>query len=122
MKLAEIEQEALVLNETERAALVLALMESLKAPESEISDQEVAERDQELESGTVTPMLHDEFVKRVRKPLSKYFQRESRTEQVKNTRRETVALPAVDRFMKLAHHPRMARPTPEAVCNLVPWP
>ncbi|MHC1767818.1 MAG: hypothetical protein AB9869_26695 [Verrucomicrobiia bacterium] len=66
MNLAEIEQEALGLSEAERAALVLALMASLKAPGSGISDQEVEERDEELESGAVTPMLHDEFVQRVR--------------------------------------------------------
>ena len=66
MNLAEIEQEALGLSEADRAALVLALMASLKAPGSEISDQEVVEREHELESGDVTPMLHDEFVKRVR--------------------------------------------------------
>ncbi len=66
MNLAEIEQEALGLSEAERAALVLTLMASLKALGSEISDQKVEDRDQELESGAVTPMLHDEFVKRVR--------------------------------------------------------
>ena len=66
MNLAEIAQEALGLSEADRAALVLALMASLKAPGSEISDQEIAEREQELESGDVTPMLHDEFVKQVR--------------------------------------------------------
>lgn len=66
MNLTEIEQEALGLSEADRAALVLALMASLKAPGSEITDQEVAEREQELESGEVTPMLHEEFVQRVR--------------------------------------------------------
>lgn len=65
MNLAEIEQEALGLSDADRAALVLALMESLKAPGSQISDQEVAEREQELESGEVAPMLHEEFIKRV---------------------------------------------------------
>ena len=66
MNLAEIEQEALGLSDTDRAALVIALMASLEAPGSEISDQEVAEREQELESGDVTPMLHEEFVRRMR--------------------------------------------------------
>lgn len=66
MNLAEIEQEALGLSEADRAALVLSLMSSLKASGSEIRDQDVAERDQELESGAVTPMLHDEFVRSVR--------------------------------------------------------
>jgi len=66
MKLAEVEQEALGLSEADRAAVVLAIMASLKAPGSEISDLEVSEREQELESGEVAPMLHEEFVKRVR--------------------------------------------------------
>ena len=66
MNLAEIEEVALGLSDADRAALVLALVESLKAPGSEVSDQEVADRDRELESGEVTPMLHEEFVRGVR--------------------------------------------------------
>ena len=66
MNLAEIEQEARGLSDPDRAALVLALMESLKAPGSAISDHVVAERDGELESRAVAPMLHEEFVRLVR--------------------------------------------------------
>jgi hypothetical protein len=66
MNLAEIEQEARGLTDADRAALVLALMESLKPPGSEISDLEIAKRDEELESGAVAPILHEEFVRRVR--------------------------------------------------------
>ena len=66
IKLAEIEQETLGLSEANRAAMILAIITSLKAPGSEISDLEVSEREQELESGEVAPMLHEEFVKRVR--------------------------------------------------------
>ena len=66
MNLAEIEQEALGLSEADRAALVLVLMSSLKAPGSEISDQEVAERERGLDNDEVTPMLHEEFVRGVR--------------------------------------------------------
>jgi hypothetical protein len=50
MKLQEIEREALGLSERERAQLVLSLVR----------------RDAELETGSVEPMLHEEFVRRVR--------------------------------------------------------
>jgi hypothetical protein len=66
MNLSEIEHEALGLSDPDRAALVLALMDSLKAPGSEISDQEATKRDDELESGAVAPILHEEFVHGVR--------------------------------------------------------
>jgi hypothetical protein len=66
MKLQDIEREALGLGESERAELVLSLMRTLAAPEAEITDEEVFRRDEELETGSVEPMLHDEFVRRVR--------------------------------------------------------
>jgi len=66
MKLQEIEQEALGLDEHERAELVLSLMRTLAAPGADITDEEVIRRDAELETGRVEPMLHDEFVRRVR--------------------------------------------------------
>ena len=66
MKLQDIEQEALGLTERERADLVLSLMDTLTASETEASDEEVARRDAELETGAVEPMLHEEFVRRVR--------------------------------------------------------
>ena|ERR1035438_3769349 len=66
MKLQDIEQEALGLRESERAELVLSLMRTLAAPAADITDEEVFRRDAELETGSVEPMLHDEFVRRVR--------------------------------------------------------
>jgi hypothetical protein len=66
MKLQEIEQEALGLSESERAELVLSLMRTLAAPGADVTDEEVFRRDTELEAGTVEPMLHEEFVRRVR--------------------------------------------------------
>jgi putative addiction module component (TIGR02574 family) len=65
MKLQEIEREALALSESERAALVLSLMDTLSAPGTEITDEEVLRRDAELESGAVAAMTHEEFVQRV---------------------------------------------------------
>ncbi|HYG36881.1 MAG TPA: addiction module antitoxin RelB [Clostridia bacterium] len=67
MKLRDIEQEALRLSERERAELVLSLMRTLASPGSDITDEEVVRRDAELEAGDVEPMLHEEFVRRVRK-------------------------------------------------------
>ena len=66
MKLQDIEQEALGLNESERAILVLSLMRTLASPGPDITDEEVFRRDAELEAGSVEPILHDEFVRRVR--------------------------------------------------------
>jgi len=66
MKLEDIEQEALGLNESERAQLVLSLMRTLAPPGTDVADEEVSRRDAELESGSVEPMLHEEFVRRVR--------------------------------------------------------
>jgi putative addiction module component (TIGR02574 family) len=66
MKLQEIEQEALGLSERERAELVLALMRTLAAPGSDVTDEEVSRREAEMEAGSVEPMLHEEFVRRIR--------------------------------------------------------
>ena len=66
MNLAQIQEEARGLSDADRAALVLTLMESLKAPGSDVSDQEIEKRDEELESGAVVPLLHEEFVRSVR--------------------------------------------------------
>ena len=65
MKLQDIEQEALGLSEKERADLVLSLMRTLTAPEADITDEKVFRRDADLEAGSVEPMLHEEFVRRV---------------------------------------------------------
>ena len=66
MKLQEIENEALGLQESERAELVLSLLTTLAPPVADITDDEVMRRDAELEAGSVAPMLHEEFVRRVR--------------------------------------------------------
>jgi hypothetical protein len=65
VKLLEIEQEARALNQQERAVLVLSLIDTLSAPATEVSDDEVIRRDMELEDGTVVPLTHDEFVQGV---------------------------------------------------------
>lgn len=65
MKLQDVEREALGLNEQERARLVLSLMDTLGAPDAGATDDEVEERDAELDSGAVEAILHEEFVRRV---------------------------------------------------------
>lgn len=65
MKLQEIEREALALGESDRAALILSLMETLPAPGSDVGDEEALRRDEEMGSGKVVPISHEEFVRRV---------------------------------------------------------
>ena len=66
MKLQELEQEARSLPECDRATLVLSLMDTFGDPGDEIPDEEVYQREADLEAGKVEPMLHEEFVRRVR--------------------------------------------------------
>jgi len=65
MNLREIEQEALALSEPDRAALVLSLMDTLVPVGTEVSDDGVLRRDEEMEKGEVAPMMHEEFVRRI---------------------------------------------------------
>jgi len=65
MKLQEIEQKALALTEPERAELVLSLMDTLGAGQTDISDDEALQRDAELENGVVTAVLQEDFVRAV---------------------------------------------------------
>jgi hypothetical protein len=66
MTLEAIEREALNLPEKERTELVLSLMSTLSIDKSDVTDAEGLRRDEELESGKIEPMLHEEFVRRVK--------------------------------------------------------
>jgi len=66
MKLMEIEQEALALPDRDRASLAAKLLETLPPPGTDVSDEEVEQREREMESGQVTAISHEEFVRRVR--------------------------------------------------------
>ena len=63
--LAEIEQLAFALQPSQRASLASRLIATLPDPDYDVSDDEVMQRDRELESGIVQPMTHDEFVRAV---------------------------------------------------------
>jgi hypothetical protein len=67
MKLAEIEQEALGLSDRDRATLAAKLLDTLIAPESNVSNDEIEQREQELESGPIAPISHEEFTRRVQR-------------------------------------------------------
>lgn len=71
MKLAEIEREALALSDRERASLAATLLDTLPPSGTDISDEEVERRERELDSGEVTPMLREEFVRRVQEERRK---------------------------------------------------
>ena len=67
MKLAEIEQEALALSDQERATLAAKLLHTLPPPGTDVSDDEIEQREREIESGEVTAISHEEFVRRVQR-------------------------------------------------------
>lgn len=71
MSLAEIEQAALTLPESDRAALVTKLLDTLHTYDTEVSDNEIDRRDHELDSGAVSPISHDEFVRQVQRERQK---------------------------------------------------
>ena len=71
MKLKEIEKEAVTLSEAERADLVCKLLDTLPPPDTDVSDEEVLERERKMDCGAVEPLSHEEFVRRVRKQRGK---------------------------------------------------
>jgi transcriptional antiterminator Rof (Rho-off) len=65
MNVEEIEQQALALSDGERATLVARRLHTLPPVDAEISDSEVEQRECDLDSGKVTTISHNEFVRRV---------------------------------------------------------
>jgi len=65
MKVEEIEQEALALSERERVSLLSKLLDTLPPAGTDVSDEEVEQREQDLASGKVSAISQDEFVRRV---------------------------------------------------------
>ncbi|HEY3913702.1 MAG TPA: hypothetical protein VGN61_04375 [Verrucomicrobiae bacterium] len=62
----QIENEALALPESLRAGLVFRLLQTLSPSDFDISDDEVLQRDADMERGVVEPLSHEEFVRRVK--------------------------------------------------------
>ncbi len=75
MKAAQLEHEVLALPPAERARLVLVAWESLVADHAFAADRTLdpeglkiaAARDQDIESGKVKPISHEEFLRRTAK-------------------------------------------------------
>jgi hypothetical protein len=65
MTFSEIQQEAVALPERQRIDLVRKLLNTLPPPKSGVSDEEAALREQAMKKGTVEPLSHEEFVRRV---------------------------------------------------------
>jgi len=65
VSLKEIEREALALSESDRTALIAALLDTLPDAGSDVSDEEALKRERELDSGAVEAISHEEFVRRV---------------------------------------------------------
>jgi hypothetical protein len=65
MDVKQIEDEAAALPESLRAGLVWRLLQTLPASGFEVSDEEVLQRDGDLESRAVEPLSHEEFLRRV---------------------------------------------------------
>jgi hypothetical protein len=73
MDAKQIEDEALALPEPLRAGLVWRLLQTLPSSNLEVSDEEALQRDQDLESGAVAPLSHEEFVRRVEESRGRLF-------------------------------------------------
>lgn len=69
VRLADIQRQADELSNEDRAGLLAHLLHTLEnAPEGP-TDQEVIERDAELESGVVTPISQEQFINEARPDL-----------------------------------------------------
>ena len=67
MGISEIEREALALPDQDRASLAAKLLKTLPPPETDVSDEEVEQRERELDSGEIKAIPHEEFVRGVRR-------------------------------------------------------
>ena len=66
MSFAEIQEQALALDEQHRARLIASLLETI-SPNVHLSDDEVLQRDADLDSGRAEEISHQEFISRVEK-------------------------------------------------------
>lgn len=66
VKLADIQKQADELSNEDRAGLLAHLLHTLENTPEGPADQEVIERDAELESGIVTPISQEQFIQEAR--------------------------------------------------------
>ena len=64
--LLEVQSEADKLTSFEREQLITHLISNSPSPAPEISDSEADLRDEEIDSGKVAPVSHEDFIKQVR--------------------------------------------------------
>jgi hypothetical protein len=65
MSLADVEQIALKLSESDRALLASALLESISPDCLDHAPDEVGRREKEMDEGRVTEISYEELIKRV---------------------------------------------------------
>lgn len=65
MSLAEVQEQALALGEQERGRLAALLLETLRPPGTDVSDEKVLQRESDMESGRVPLISQEEFVRLV---------------------------------------------------------
>lgn len=65
VQLAEIQEQTKELSEEEREALVAFLLHSMSGLPAGPDDEEVARREVEMDSDSVTPISHDDFLTQV---------------------------------------------------------
>jgi hypothetical protein len=65
MSRSEVEHAAMQLSERDRELLVSAILKTLPAPGIDVSDEEVLQRDYELENGLVEEVSHEEMIRRI---------------------------------------------------------
>jgi len=118
MKLAEIEREALGLSVNERASLAAKLLDTLPPEGTDVSDEEVERREQELESGDVASISHEEFVRRVQRARGKPRGLDSKTfphTEGRSSSRQSKAVPLSFPLPgNPRRHPHHSRPSSQA--------
>ena len=65
VQLADIQKQAKELSEEERDGLVAYLLHGMSGLPMGADDEEVARRDAEMDSGSISPISHDEFLAQV---------------------------------------------------------
>ena len=65
VRLADVQKQVVELSCEEKAGLLAFLLHELPAPPSRVADDEVLRREEEMDSGVVVAISHEEFLKRV---------------------------------------------------------